>query len=161
MNIAHDVFAETNPAFCAVGVLAFTKAYLAETGEGPEFPLIYLALPLALSGDIGMSFNGTNKNTGLLEWLGRDPRVQLNLAARLNATMGIVTGSIRFACFVQALEIGSDGRLKLGPQKVKQSAIKILSKDSVQVVKYAERLGHWFGMAGSTRTVFDVMGLTV
>ena len=69
MKIAHDVFSETNPAFCAHALVAFTTAYISESVDGPEVPTAYLALPVALSGELAGSFVGTNKNTGLLEWL--------------------------------------------------------------------------------------------
>src|SRR5689334_15373976 len=98
MNVAHDVFSETNPAFCSYALAAFTAAYQSFGNEGPEVPTAYLALPLALSGDLAGTFRGTNKNTGLLEWLERSPRVQVRLTARVNASMNIVTEAIRFGC---------------------------------------------------------------
>ena len=39
MRVAHDVYAETNPAFCAAALIEFTKAYLSAKREGPEMPL--------------------------------------------------------------------------------------------------------------------------
>ncbi|QEX17997.1 hypothetical protein FRZ44_33010 [Hypericibacter terrae] len=161
MKVAHDVFSETNPAYCTYALVAFTTAYLSVNEGGPEVPLIYLALPLALSGDLAIAFRGTNKSTGLLEWLERNPRVQVGLAARGNATMEIVTEAIRFACFTRVVEFGDGGRLRLGPRKFKKSARNALSEEPAQAIKHAERLGYWFAMTGSTRGVFDMMGLTV
>jgi hypothetical protein len=114
-----------------------------------------------LSGDLGGAFEGTNKNTGLLEWLGRSPQVQVGLADRVNASMDIVTEAIRFGCFTRVLKVGEGARLRLGDQKLKKSAVTALSKEPAQALKRAERLGYWFATAGSTRTVFDMMGLTV
>jgi hypothetical protein len=91
----------------------------------------------------------------------RNPPVQGGLAARVNATMDIVTLAIRFACFTHVVELDEKARLRLGPGKFKGSAINALSKDSVNSIKHAERLGYWFAMTGSTRAVFDMMGLTV
>jgi len=67
MKPAHDVFAETNPAFCAFALTEFVRAYVSVNPAGPEMPTIYLSLPVALSGDLAAAFGGTNKNTGLLE----------------------------------------------------------------------------------------------
>jgi hypothetical protein len=67
MIMAHDIYSETNPAFCAHALLAFTAAFSSSNKDGPEVPLAYLALPIALAGDLGNTFDGTNKNTGLLE----------------------------------------------------------------------------------------------
>jgi len=161
MTVAHDVFSETNPAFCTYALAAFTTAYLSLNNDGPEAPLAYLALPLALSGDLAAAFAGTNKNTGLLEWLERNPRVEVGLAARLNATMDIVTEAVRFACFTRVLKFDDRARLRLGPARLKKSATKVLSEQPAHAIKHAERLGYWFAMTGSTRAVFNMMGLTV
>ncbi len=161
MTVAHDVFAETNPAFFASALVAFTAAYVSLSEGGPELPACYIALPVALSGDLAATFNGTNKNTGLLEWLTRSPQVQVGLAARINASMNIVTEAVRFGCFTRVLILGEDGRVRLGTQKIKKSALDKLHEEPGQAIKHAERLGFWFAMAGSTRTTFDMMGLTV
>ncbi|MEO1017340.1 MAG: three component ABC system middle component, partial [Pseudomonadota bacterium] len=77
MRVAHDIYSETNPAFCTYVLVYFTTAYLSRSDDGPEIPVVYLALPLALSADLGSTFNGTNRNTGLLEWLERSTKVQV------------------------------------------------------------------------------------
>lgn len=59
------------------------------------------------------------------------------------------------------MTVEADGRLKIGPAKLKASAAKKLTDQPGQALKRAERLGYWFADAGSTRTVFDTMGLTV
>jgi len=161
MKFAHDVYAETNPAFCAYAIVDFTKAYLSINEVGPEVPTAYLALPVALSGDLAAAFGGTNKNTGLLVWLERSPQVQVGLAERVNASMEIVTEAVRFGCFAGVLAVAEGARLRLGGGKLRKSAGSTLGDGSAQAIKRAERLGYWFAMAGSTRTVFDMMGLTV
>ncbi|MGP8270474.1 MAG: three component ABC system middle component [Terracidiphilus sp.] len=161
MMIAHDIYSETNPAFCAYALIAFIKTYLSVNASGPEVPIAYLSLPVALSGDLGTAFLGTNKNTGLLEWLERSPQVQIGLAERVNGSINIVTEAIRFGCFTRVLRFDEAARLGLGDKKIKTSAAKGLGEEPTQVLKRAERLGYWFATAGSTRAVFDIMGLTV
>lgn len=160
MRVAHDIYSETNPAFCACVLVAFTGAYASVRGQGPEAPLAYLALPIALAGDLAQAFDGTNRNTGLQVWLERRPQVQIGLADLVNDTLTIATEAIRLSAFSRALVVGVDGRLSIGPQKVKASAIRALSDAPAQAIKRVERLGYWFADAGSTRTVFDMMGLT-
>lgn len=159
MRLAHDIYAETNPAFCTYVLVEFSRAYLSINLAGPELPTAYLALPVALSGDLAGAFAGTNKNTGLLEWLERSPQVQVGLAERVNASMEIVTDAVRFGCFAGALVVSHDARLQLGRKKVKKSAIGLLDDGAAQAIKRAERLGYWFATAGSTRNIFDIMGL--
>ncbi len=160
-GVAHDVFSETNPAFCAYVLADFIAAFITVNKLGPELPVAYLSLPVALSGDLGASFERTNKNTGLLEWLERNPNIQIGLAERLNWSMDIVTDAIRFGCFSRVLTVTRGGRLSLGNRKIKKIAVKMLSEGPAQSFKHAERLGYWFAAAGSTKTVFDMMGLTV
>ncbi|NUJ81677.1 hypothetical protein HUN39_16920 [Methylocystis sp. FS] len=161
MRVAHDVYAETNPAFCAAALVEFTKAYLSARPEGPETPVAYLALPVALSGEFATAFDGTNKNTGLREWLERSPQVQVGLGERVNASLDIVTDAIRFGCFARVLAIGKGARLILGDKTLKRSAINALGDEPEQAIKRAARLGYWFATAGSTRSVFAIMGLTL
>jgi hypothetical protein len=161
MKFAYDVYAETNPAFCTYALVAFVKAYLSINASGPELPIAYLALPVALSGDLAEAFGGTNKNTGLLEWLERSPQVQVGFTDRVNASMEIVTEAIRFACFTGVLSMEESARLQLGEKKLKKSAASTLDDGASRVIKHAERLGYWLAMAGSTRSIFDIMGLTV
>jgi Family of unknown function (DUF6521) len=160
MSVAHDVFSETNPAFCAYALAGFTAAFAKVNDQGPELAVVYLALPVALSGDLGDAFDRTNKNTGLLEWLERSPQIQIGLNERVNDSMSIVTGAIRFGCFSRVLVL-EGARLRLGERKIKKSFVKAITEGTAQSLKRAERLGYWFAAAGSTKTVFDMMGLTV
>ena len=98
--------------------------------------------------------------TGLALYLESRGQVQIGLADMVNASMGIVTEGIRFGSFSRVLLVGTNGRLGLGPQKIKASAISALGDSPIRSIKRAERLGFWFASAGSTRTVFDMMGLT-
>lgn len=161
MRDTHDVYAEINPAFCAAALVEFTKAYMSEHPEGPEAPVAYLALPVALSGELASAFDKTNKRTGLMEWLERSPQVQVGLAERINASLDVVSDAIRFGCFTRLLTIEDGARLKLGDKKLRLSTINALGEEPGQAIKRAARLGHWFATAGSTRSVFDIMGLTV
>ncbi|WP_126946302.1 three component ABC system middle component [Xanthomonas sp. BRIP62409] len=161
MRGTYDVFAETNPAFCAYALTRFTEAFETVNADGPSLSLSYIALPIALSGDLSLKFDGTNKNTGLLEWLMRCPEVQIELVDRVNGSMGIVTEAVRFSCFMKALTLDEAGRLRSGPKRLKKSAVNGLSEAPLAVIKNSERLGYWFAMAGSARTTFDMMGLTV
>lgn len=161
MSVAHDIFAETNPGFCTYVLVSFVTTFVTVNDNGPELPITYLALPIALSGDLRTSFDGTNKNTGLLEWLERSPQVQIGLAERVNNSLSIVTEAIRFGCFSHVLVVAEGARLRLGERRLKKSVVAALSEGVSQSLKRAERLGHWFATAGTTKTAFDMMGLTV
>ncbi|MEB5967363.1 three component ABC system middle component [Comamonas testosteroni] len=159
MAIAHDIFAETNPAYCASLLATFVKAYRVRNESEPEITLCYAALPLALSGDLATTFNGTNRKTGLLEWLRRSPSIQVRLAARVNGSLDIVTEAIRFGCFSNLLAINTDGKITSGMSPVPTQLKAELTQETQKNFDNIDRLGHWFASAGSTRTVFNLMGL--
>jgi hypothetical protein len=161
MRPAHDIYAEHNPAFCAYAIVAFIKAYTEVEPVGPDLPIVYLALPIALSGDLAVTFDGTNKNTGLLEWLGRTPQMSVGLVERVNAGLEIVGAAVRFGCFTKALQLSPEGRLGLGPKKPRQSPLSDLDALTLSSIRRASRLGSWFATAGSTRNIFGILGLTV
>jgi len=146
MAIAHDIFAETNPAYCAALLATFVGGY-------------YAALPLAISGDLASTFDRTDRRTGLLEWLRRSPAIQIRLADRINGSLDIVTEAIRFACFSHLLTIDTEGRLVPGAEAVPKYLPKQFSENTQQIFKNIDRLGCWIASAGSTRTAFDMMGL--
>ena len=158
--IAHDIFAETNPAFCAHVLVAFTTSFQETWPAGPEAPLAYLALPLVVSNELAQTFDGTNRNTGLSVWLDRNPGILVGLASRVDASLDIVTEALRFGCFAQVLSWQGAHILRgLAPMK------KVTSAGSGEAVagamKRAERMGYWLAAVGSQRAVFSMMGLTV
>lgn len=159
MAIAHDIFAETNPAYCASLLATFVRAYRTRSGLEPDFTLCYVALPLALSGDLAPTFGRTNRKTGLLEWLHRSPVIQIRLAARVNGSLDIVTEAIRFGCFSNLLAINTEGRVAPGTSPVPKHLKAQLTQETQEIFDNIDRLGHWFALAGSTRTVFNMMGL--
>lgn len=161
MILTHDVYSEMNPAYCAYVLGSFVSSFVSVKPEGPELLTAYASLPIALSGELEPTFEGTNKNTGLMEWLGRSPHVQIGLTPRLNASFDIVTEAVRLGCFSGVVILDSQSRLQLGSKKLKQSAKQALGASSRNALRRAERLGYWFAAAGSSRTIFEAMGLTV
>lgn len=161
MIVAHDLYAETNPAFCAYLLATFTLAYEEEKSSSPELVLCYAALPLALSGDLEKTFPGTNRLTGLLEWFQRNPMIQIDLRERIDSSADIVTEALQYGCFSKLLSIDEQGLLSTGAKTTNKSAINRLSPLNLNAFKRARSLGYWMAMAGSTRTTLNMMGLTV
>src|SRR5690606_39526549 len=114
-----------------------------------------------LSEDLAGSLEGTNKKTGLLQWLERTPQMSVGLAERVNASLEIVTPAVRYGCFTNVLVLGPDGRINLGGTTLKATAISRLDEISARAIRRAGRLGTWFATAGSTRNIFGILGLTV
>ena len=157
--IAHDIFAETNPAFCAHVLVAFTTAFQEARPAGPEAPLAYLALPLVVSNELAQTFGRTNRNTGLPVWLDRNPGVLVELANRVDASLGIVTEGISLGCFSQVLT-WQGAHILRGPAPMKKVTAGS-GEAVVSAMKRAERMGYWLADVGSQRAVFSMMGLTI
>lgn len=158
--IAHDIFAEMNPAFCAHGLVAFTTAFQEIRPGGPEALLAYLVLPLVISNELAKTFDGTNRNTGLAVWLDRNPGILINLAIRVDASLSIVTEGLRFGCFSQVLR-WQGAHILRGPAPIKKVTSAKSGHAVAGAMKRAERMGCWLAAVGSQRAVFSMMGLTV
>jgi hypothetical protein len=158
--IAHDIFAETNPAFCAHVLVAFTTAFQETLPAGPEVPLAYLALPLVISNELAHTFDGTNRNTGLPVWLDRNPGVLVEVANRVDASLDVVTQGLRFGCFSQVLS-WQGAHIRRGNAPMKKVASARSGDAVVGAMKRAERMGYWLAAVGSQRAAFSMMGLTL
>lgn len=160
MTISYDLFAETNPAFGAYGLLGFCRKHIAAAGRRPDLSLSYIALPIALSDDLNESFEQTAASTGLLSWLTRYPDVRLNLGARLDASKDIVSAALQFALSTKALLLEPDGTIGPGSRKPAQAPVENMPHNPKRALKRAERLGTWMGNAGSAGTIFSAFGVT-
>ncbi|PDS29257.1 three component ABC system middle component [Rhizobium phaseoli] len=160
MTIAHDLFAETNPAFGTFALIAFCRKYVAEAKANPALALTYLALPVAMSADLDRSFSETNAKTGLLSWLNRYPDIRLDLGARLEASKGMVSSSLRFSLATRALKIAPSGTLALGADAPRATLADSLPDDPKKVIKRAERLGVWMARSGSAASIYSAFGVT-
>lgn len=161
MTIAHDLYAETNPAFGAYAIVGFCREYRSTAAKNPSIFLVYLALPIALSRDTEKSFSGTNIRTGLLAWLNRYPEVRLNLGARLDASLDVVSASLKLGLSSQALALVEDGAINLGPKSPIKAPVEKLPPEPKKVIRRAERLGGWMGEAGSVGTIFSAFGVSL
>jgi len=160
--LTHDVYAETNPALCALLAASFSSGYMAIKGAGPELSLFYLSLPLVLSGDVQHCFDKTAKTTVLGEWLLKNPRVTIGFAERVNGTLAITTEGVRFGLMSNMLAFS--GQAEISTSLVGAEKVTLAAKHNPTIlsfIKHAERLGSWFAKAGSTRSVFEAFGVTL
>lgn len=162
MNIAHDIYAETNPAYCAFVISSFVAAYQLAANKNAPVAAVYLALPIALSDDLADSFIGTNKKTGLNVWIDRNPKIVFSLTERVNLTIEIAAEAVKFGCFAQIITLDKYASLSLGTSKLKKKNITASNDESIQrAFRRSEVLGHWFASAGSMRTVLNTLELSI
>lgn len=156
MTLAYDLYAETNPAFCAHILAKFCAGHQKKAGTEAELAVCYLTLPIVLSEDLSETFAHTNGATGLSTWLDRNPQVRIGLAERVNLTLQFTTEAIRFGCLSNLLRLDVEGRILCGSLMAKKSSFPTI----IQAELKAERLGQWFDSAGSSRAVMSSLGVT-
>jgi hypothetical protein len=159
MIVAHDLFAETNPAFGVFTIVGFCRTFWDASETAPAVALVYLAMPIAMSGDTQASFLDTNSRTGLLAWLNRYPEIRLDLGARLDASLPIVSAAVKLGLTSRALELGKGGVIGLGNNVPAKAHAERLPYESKQVIRRAERLGIWMARAGTTGSIFSAFGV--
>jgi hypothetical protein len=160
MIVAHDLYAETNPAFGVFTIVGFCRSYEDASDRAPGIALVFLAIPIAMSGDTQTSFSDTNSRTGLLTWLNRYPEIRLDLGARLEASLPIVLAAVKLGLTSRALEFGTGGVIGLGSNVPAKTHAERLPRDSKEVIRRAERLGTWMARAGTTGSIFSAFGVS-
>jgi len=157
---ARDVFAETNPAFCCSVFAQFCSNYqqTQSAGRYPTSALIYLIVPMAISEDLASTFEGCNKNTGIVVWANRNPIVTVDLAKKVNLTLEITTAAIRFGCIAGALRLTADGDLQ---SLLKSMPAAVLDGVAAGALKRARLLGIWMASMGAPRAVLERLGVSV
>ncbi len=160
MISSRDVFAETNPAFYCAVLSQFCTAYKEQQilQRPPAIPLVYLIVPLAISEDLGVTFEGCNKDTGLPLWLNRNPKVTIDLAKKVNSTLELTTAAVRFGCFAGLLRITSIGDLESAKKKLPAA---VSGGVASAALKRARLLGVWMAAMGSPRSVLEALGVSV
>jgi hypothetical protein len=156
-----DLFAETNPAFCALTLATFCRRFQEKEEQGAEIAILYLVPPICLSLELADTFHGTNKTTGFLTWLERSPKVLSGLAERVNASLEMTTGAIRFGALIGLLSLGSDGRVTFHKSAIKKALPTSSDNLAVGAIKRAERLGYWLSEVRSSQTIFNALGITI
>lgn len=159
MIAAHDVFAETNPAFCAAVFAQFCLAYQATPPRlSPTVALVYLVVPLAISEDLAPTFEGCNRETGFTLWMSRNPRVTVDLAKKVNATLEITTAALRFGCIAGIFKLTPDG----GIESARKTLPTVVTNGVASAaLKRTRLLGIWMAGMGSPRAVLETLGVSV
>lgn len=155
--ISIDIFAETNPAFCSIILLKFSSGYYSVTSEGVPFPLLIIPLPILLSGDLYKSFEGTNQKTGFYRWLENNNEIVLNLSERIEDSFEYFKPAIEFGFSKNIFSLNENGKINPIVQNIKNKYPSELADQ----IRYAERMGNWFGQINSVKTIYNCLGLEI
>jgi hypothetical protein len=156
-RVSIDVFAETNPAFCALILFKFCQGYYNETKEGVPFPLVLLPLPIILSNDLSKSFEHTIATTGFFRWIEKNPEILIDLSKRINDSSEFIKPAIEFGLYKKIIQVDNSGFLT----PIKSSINNRKKPELDYLFKYAERLGNWIGQVNSTKTIYNHLGIHI
>jgi hypothetical protein len=158
MTVSYDLYAETNPAFVAFLLYRFVKSYSDNPSKAPHLSLAYIAVPLAMSERLEVSFASTNATTGFLAWLNRFPESRVGLQRDVSQSRDVTAAGLRAALHSQLLTISHDGNLSLGAaKKPPENAKSKLSGGPRKAVARIERLGGWMSKVGGPALIFSAL----
>ncbi len=156
-KVSIDIFAETNPAFCALVLFKYCEGYYKETNEGIPFPLLLLSLPIILSDDLSKTFEGTNVRTGFFLWIERNPEILLDLTSRIEDSFEFIKPAIEFGLYKNIFQVDNYGFLNPVKKNIRMSKKSQLD----YLYKNAERMGSWIGQVNSTKTIYNHLGIQI
>lgn len=158
-----DVYAHTNPAYGAILIREYLRGVEHIVRDGVDFPLLLLPLPIAMSGQLAESFDGTNVATGLLAWLQRSPNIKILLPDVVRKTTFYSQRSALLGLTSGVITVDSVARFRSGAKGILQEPLKAYaaSDERGQALRRAQRLGHWCGRVGSLESIFNMMGFTL
>lgn len=159
---ASDIYSFTNPALCSLILWSFVQGFEQENKNGCEVPLIFLPLPIILSGSTRAEFFGTNVKTGLLAWIARKPKVLINIGEKIEKVSKVTREALIFGCSNGIFSISDNGNIQSGIGNIKHSGFNNLTSSELkEMFSVAKRLGAWCGQMKSTTTIFYSMGITI
>lgn len=151
-----------NPAFIGALLRKAIDGYSGEVKSGMPFELLFLVLPFCLHPATAFRLPRSPTATPLHVWLQREENrdVLVSFAERASALVPFVREAILFACERGVLVIDENGRLGGGANGLRGiTNYRSIGKEVREGIRLAELVGRWFALAGTTSTVFALMGV--
>ncbi len=162
METSVDVYAETNPVFLSFVLWNFLRGHEEVDRHGAVVPLLFLPIPIVLSTSTVPTFKGTNKTTGLIAWLNRNPELALRLPSQIDNSVPFVKKAILFGLSASILEIQkNDGTIKTSNKGLTKSPKYPASDNRGLAFGLACRFGFWVGEMRSPKTVLNALGIVL
>jgi hypothetical protein len=151
-----------NPAFVGVLLRKAVDGYTAEAEMGLPFELAFLVVPLCLHPATVSRLPARAASTPLHTWLQREENrdVLVSFGDRVSALVPFTREAIVFAGQRGVITFDDTGRLQAGDGPLRGiSTYPNTSDDIKQAVRRAEFVGRWFALAGTTTTIFSLLGV--
>jgi len=162
LTVTVDVYSITNPAFVGVVIYKFVDGYTKQPGnsDGPEFSLLFLPAPVAISQRIAATLEGTNVRTGLARWYLKNEVVQLTLPRLIRQTTDLSRKAILFALNSGSLILQESGTVICNPAAfAKNPTDQIGTTFAEKTLTVSHRFGQWCGAVRSARSIYSLLGV--
>lgn len=154
-QISLDTNAMSNPALTSVLLSEFVHTYQ-EAGQGaPTLPLAFIVLPIAMSRSTVASFAGTNRRTGFLTWLSRNPQLSLQIPLKVRMAREITSEALSFGLAYGLLQVTAEGALRATKKRVKVVR-KNLNEERMSMIEVARNLGAWTSQLTDAMVFFSL-----
>jgi Family of unknown function (DUF6521) len=151
-----------NPAFVGVLLRKAVDGYTEEANAGMPLELLFLVPPFCLHPTTASRLPARAASTPLHAWLQRDENrdVLLTFADRASALVPFVREALLFATERGVVAVGDDGWLRAGANALRGiTAYRASGEEVKEAIRLAEFVGRWFALAGTTATVFTLLGV--
>jgi len=156
-QISLDTNAMCNPALTSVLLSEFVHTYQSVGQGAPSLPLAFIVLPIAMSRSTVASFAGTNRRTGFLTWLSRNPQLSLQIPSKVKLAREITGEALSFGLAYGLLQVTADGELQATKKRMK-FVHKEINEERMSMVEVARTLGAWTSQL-SDQMVFFSLGM--
>lgn len=161
-NASAEFRALFNPAFCAVLLReacmgAETEAKLRQV-EPLNFAETFLILPAVLHEPIRRQLPRTVATT-FAAWLAENPLLRSQFASIATATKEITRQGLLFGATHGALSLETGRVRAAGSMKIQLTDFDEASSEMAQCIRSARFTGRWLALAGSSTTLFALLGM--
>jgi len=154
-QISLDTNAMSNPALTSVLLSEFVQTYQASGQGAPTLPLAFIVLPIAMSRPIVASFAGTNRSTGFLTWLSRNPQLSLQIPSKVRLAREITGEALSFGLAYGLLQVTAEGTLQATKKRIKLGR-KNINEERMSMVAAARTLGAWTSQLSDVMVFFSL-----
>lgn len=145
-----------NPAFCGEVLRRCISAYEGQAAQHFPYPLVYLVLPIILPGKTRSRISARQRR--LHAWLHANPDVKVGFANRARSLVPVTREALSFLLLTSAVAIDDQGSLTNVLLTRKSPSVQIAG-DVADCYAKAEVVGRWFARAGTSATIYAMLGV--
>lgn len=151
-----------NPAYLGTVLRKAIEGYVGHVAEGMPYEVAFLVPAFALHPNTARRLPLRPGSTPLHMWLQRDENrdVLVALSDRITALVPFVREALIFSAQRHVIVFTDEGRLKPGEQALANvSPFRRTSDEINESLRLGELVGRWFALAGSTGTIYTLLGV--